>query len=448
MRTGAAILAATLPAMFPAWLPFACGVAHAQALDYGSIEGMLKRGEFAQAYALLDPHEFNYAGDADFDYLLGVAALESGHPERARAALERVLLANPQFAGARLNLARAYAALGDKARARAEFETVLASNPPQATRDAVARYLATLEQTEAGPRTRSEGYLEAALGHDSNINLATASDQVYVPLFGASFSLPPASVALSENYASLAGGVGVEHVLSEHFSAFGGLGLKLRDNARTALYDSEEVEARAGLQYGDGPHLARLGVIGDRYDLDRQGYRKFDGLLGEWRLQADARNQANVFLQDSRIRYLQSTAASFSGEQTLAGAGWLRSFDDAGDSYLFAGAYGGHDRATQPSDDGGKAILGLRLAVQWAAAPSGEWLAYAGAVSGRYDQPNPAFLVTRRDLEVDAGAGFNWRFAPRWSLRPQLTWTRNHSNIELYDYNRYDLSITLRRDFR
>jgi outer membrane protein len=434
--------------LLAALLPLACGTASAQVLDFSAIEAMVKRGEFTQAYALLAPHEVKYAGDADFDYLFGLAALESGHPQRARAALERLLLANPDLTGARLNLARAYAALGDKARARSEFQAVLATNPPQATRDAVARYLATLDKAENEPRNQVAGYLEGTVGRDSNINLATASDQVFVPLFGINFTLPPASVALRSDYAGINGGVAVEHPLNDRLTAFGILGAKLRDNASTSIYNSQEGEARAGLQYALGAQSLKVGLIGDRYNLDHQGYRTIAGYLGEWRLQADARNQVSVFAQDCRIHYLQEAVASFSGEQTLAGAGWLKSFDDASRSYLFAGAYGGRDRATQQRDDGDKVILGLRLAAQLAAGGSGEWFAYGSATSGRYGDMNPNFLVTRVDKQYDAGFGYSWRFAPDWSLRPQLAYTRNDSNIELYAYNRYDLSITLHRDFR
>jgi hypothetical protein len=191
-----------------------------------------------------------------------------------------------------------------------------------------------------------------------------------------------------------------------------------------------------------------VGLVSDRYCLDSQGYRSIDGVLGEWRIQTDARSQASLFAQASRIRYLQPDTISFSGDQTLVGGGWLRSFDDGGRSYGFAGVFGGRDRATDHREDGDKAILGMRVAAQWSITGDSEWFAFASAASGRYDQTNPNFLVQRRDLQYDAGMGLNWRFAAGWTLRPQLAYTRNDSNIELYDYNRYDLSITLRRDFR
>lgn len=57
------------------------------------------------------------------------------------------------------------------------------------------------------------------------------------------------------------------------------------------------------------------------------------------------------------------------------------------------------------------------------------------------------FSDTRRDRQYDAVAGVSWRFARDWLLRPAVTLLRNDSNISVNDYDRYDLSLTLRRDF-
>jgi len=51
------------------------------------------------------------AGNLDYDYLLGIAALDSGQPDKASLALERVLAVTPDYVGAGSILARAYFAL-------------------------------------------------------------------------------------------------------------------------------------------------------------------------------------------------------------------------------------------------------------------------------------------------------------------------------------------------
>ena len=108
-------------------------------LDLARAEGLMKEGKAAEAYTLLEPFEFEQSGDIKFDYLLGIAALDSGKPDKATIAFERVLAVDPNFAGARIDMGRAYFQLGDFTRAKTEFETVLTQNPPPAAKVTIDR---------------------------------------------------------------------------------------------------------------------------------------------------------------------------------------------------------------------------------------------------------------------------------------------------------------------
>lgn len=94
-------------------------------------DALLNARKPADAYNLLEPLDFEYSGNVRFDYLLGIAALDSGHPDKATLALERVLSVDPNFAGARLDMARAYFQLGDLPRAKTELEAVMKQDPPR-----------------------------------------------------------------------------------------------------------------------------------------------------------------------------------------------------------------------------------------------------------------------------------------------------------------------------
>ena len=93
--------------------------------DLTKAGALIKAGKAAEALKLLAPHEDAQAGNTAFDYLHGVAALEAGDAARATVALERVLIVDPNHMGARVDLGRAYLALGDTARARNEFNIAL-----------------------------------------------------------------------------------------------------------------------------------------------------------------------------------------------------------------------------------------------------------------------------------------------------------------------------------
>ena len=46
-------------------------------------ESLMKAGKPEEAYNLLEPLEFEHSGEVRFDYLIGIAALDSGKPDKA-----------------------------------------------------------------------------------------------------------------------------------------------------------------------------------------------------------------------------------------------------------------------------------------------------------------------------------------------------------------------------
>ena len=67
---------------------------------------LLDAGLAAQSAALLENELTTYAGNADYDYLLGLALYNSGKTGEALFAFERVLMENPGNVDARLKAAK------------------------------------------------------------------------------------------------------------------------------------------------------------------------------------------------------------------------------------------------------------------------------------------------------------------------------------------------------
>ena len=100
-------------------------------------EALIRKGDFNAAYQLLEPLESARAGDVDYDYLLGVAGVESGNATRGAFALERLLATNPSHKAARAEMAKAHFILGETAASKAEFKNVLAQNPDSETKKTI-----------------------------------------------------------------------------------------------------------------------------------------------------------------------------------------------------------------------------------------------------------------------------------------------------------------------
>jgi len=67
--------------------------------DLEQARSLIAQGKASAAYAMLEANEFDRAGDVDFDTVLGIAALDSGKPDKATLAFERVLAVDPNAAG-------------------------------------------------------------------------------------------------------------------------------------------------------------------------------------------------------------------------------------------------------------------------------------------------------------------------------------------------------------
>ena len=112
---------------------------------YAKARDFLANGEAKQAYELLIEKESLWSGRDDYDYLLGVAALDSGEASESVFTLQRLVMRKPGFSGARLELARAYFELGENESARREFEKILTEDPPPNVVEASNEYLKAID---------------------------------------------------------------------------------------------------------------------------------------------------------------------------------------------------------------------------------------------------------------------------------------------------------------
>ena len=446
IRIGRAMLLAVLAEL--SLVAFNPAVAQQQP-DLVRARAMILEGRGAEAWVLLEPYEFEHAGREEYDYLLGVAAIEAGQPDRATLALERVLAVNPNHAAARLDMGRAYFALGDYDRARVELKDLLAHDPPPAARDAIERYLAAIDvRTRRAGVPRVTGYLEASLGHDSNINAGVSQGTLFLPLFGATFVLAPNATRQDDEFMALGGGIEVAVPVKETLSLLLGADVRQRSYSSLDAFDYRSAELRGGVQHADDRDSVRFTAGTNHYDLDHVSYRRLQSLNLEWRRQLDRHTQFSVYGQDLRIRYLQPATRSQSSDMRVVGVGGIRTLNEATRTFVFGNMFVGDEIATDQRIDGDRRLYGVRGGIQSALRRDADWYATLGVQKSKYSQENPIFAVTRRDWQYDVAMGVNWRLEGAWSLRPQISYTRNDATTAINDYKRYELSVSVRRDWR
>lgn len=431
-------------------------------------DALLQAGKPADAYALLEPLEFARAGELRFDYLLGIAALDSGKPDKATLAFERVLAVDPHFAGARLDLARAYYQLGDLPRAKTEFELVLKQNPPEVARVTIQKYLDAIAVYEQAQRTRVGGYVEGVLGRDSNI--ANSSTQTFTFASNSIWSLSgfnqvPPSSTLEGNYEAVNAGLAVNHRLNARWGVFGNADLRQHGNTQHTAYDSAAVDVQLGLSLQNGASGYRLSLTGGQTDSAHTMHRYSQGLAGAWQYSASPSRQYSAFGQWSQNRASgypatsPGTDARIEGDtdQLVLGAGGVQLFTDTPGA-LFGSLFIGQEKDVAPvisagltdggREDGRKNFLGVRLGLQTTLSSAWEATASLGWQAAKYANVNRMIMDNRSERQTDLSLGLAWRMSKSWVLKPQLNFTHKDSNVALYSFDRTDLSLTLRNDFQ
>ncbi len=397
------------------------------------------------AYELLSPLQAERAGDPEFDYLLGVAALDSGHRSEAVFAFERVLAVDPEHKLARAEIARAYFELKEYETARGEFESLQGQAIPDEVKEVMNRYLAAIDQQLGALRTLWQGFVAMDLGYDSNVNSATSAGTVAIPAIS---SIPTQLSATareqSDMFVRFTGGISVRHKLNDDWL------LHASGNAFNRQTESPFSTSAFGGHLGVtrtlGKHAFTLALQGQQFFVDQATFRNTLGLQGQWRYQYDNRTQFSAFVQYLDLTYPSQKPRD--ATRIVGGLGATRALMGKRSPVIFASVYGGveeeqHSGVPHLGHDlvGGRAggQLKLRHDIDLFGALSYEYREYHG--------PDPLFIATREDQQWDATLGADWHFARNWKLTPKVSYTDNNANITIYAYDRLVAGVSLRRDF-
>jgi tetratricopeptide (TPR) repeat protein len=408
-------------------------------------ERLIRAGRGADAWRLLATHEPSHAGEPLYDYLYGVAALDAGQPRLAITALERALANDPGSAQARLELARAWYELGDRVAAERQFRAVLAQDPAPGTRAIADAWLNALrpQATTAGGGGWRRGY-EFGAGYDSNANASTDD----ADFFG--IILDPTNVEQSSSYLTLAGWLGYTgNAGSGRVETQGRLGHRWNPDAD--FVDQTIASLGTSLRFGEGPVVFGVGLGGWYGLLDGDPHQwglsldlSLSRSFGEgWRTTgmlraAQVRYEDDDFTNLSALDVDQFTAAwslQRGGERGHFGITVHAGMEDEQES----GVPFGNDRFGVQIYGGSRTAGGHGVGLQF------------GWQDIDYDEPPLFFGVFDRSDNAWSiavtGEVRDWP-ARGFTLLPRIGWSRNDSNITLYEYDRLEAGLTLARSFR
>jgi tetratricopeptide (TPR) repeat protein len=422
--------------------------------------------EPARAYALLAPLEGERAGDPEFDFVFAVAALESGHLDRAAIALDRVLVRKPDSDAARLELGRVYLRMGSLDLAAQEFTRLLPRAPDAAARALLAAYLEEIRRAKERQRYARWGYVELGGGRDSNIS-STTSD--FTNAIQSSFGLPGIqptgnSIRRGDRFAAFNAAGEMAYRISEQHVAFVAGGARLRRYAEFNDYDYRLGDLLAGFQSRDGEIVKTATVFaqafrqdgalgeaieGSAFSNDRDAY----GLGLEAKRLVAAGWSAALGLQLAFTRYPDNPGQD-TRQVTMSAALEHRPSWWAEGAFV-ARMFYGHDEARRTLNPFTEATAsrhthGVRIFAMSDATARLSWQAALGW-SRRIDDDayaRASLVATGRDDLFEAGLHATFKVARNWSLHPYAAYAYNKSNIELYTFRKAEGGLALRYEMR
>lgn len=433
--TLALVLAAASSAVSPAAAAIDETVRRAVALE--------RAGRMGDAYALLAPLADTRAGDADFDYALGIAAAETNRRAEAIVAFQRVLAVQPDNAQARAELARVYALAGDVDTARREFDTVV-DDPslPDPVRQRFNRIVRDLGRAQRAGGTDVSGFAEATGGYDSNVNTATGLTSITLPVFA---GLGPATLSggatrIGDGFAGIDGGVSVTGGVSRQTRLFASVLGSHRNAFDSAQFDQTQATATAGA----GHTLANRDVVSlsGQYQqlwLGDARYRQAYGAIGQYTSRLAGGRALSFGAQYFGLEYHTDPLRDADR--------YAVSVNYAGRTATF-GVSGGHEEARAASVDNlSNSFADARVGIERPVGGRLALVASGGVDYRRHDAADSLFLKRREDVQIDAAVGLKLLLAADVYARPSVAYTHNFSTIDLYVYDRVVASVGVRVEF-
>lgn len=398
-------------------------------------QSLLGAGQSDRAYSLLMPHEVMLAGNPYYDYLLGIAALDSGRTSEAIFSLRRSLAVEPGFSGARMELARAYFESGNKDLARPLFAQLLTEDPPPAVNAVINDYIRAIDARPAIQRSRWNQYLELFVGHDNNANGSTG-DQDFL-----GFTLSPNNVKTASSFSEIAAGLDWYKPANSQFAWLMNLKASHRSNPDASFVDAGILSGLFGANWQRDSWFGRAAIEawwGSRDGSYNESYAGLDLLFGRrlgqhWDLTLGLRGggvKHRDFLEVLDVnRVLYSLGTSYR-------------FDNS--ARISVQAIGGKDNEQQQGSPYGNSKAGGRISLS---APVGaRSLLYASLGSLTTDYDGLFFGGSREDQQLTGLLQLEFRDVLTEGLTfvPRIRYIDNDSDVDLYTYDRLEYGLIIR----
>lgn len=401
---------------------------------------LLEKGQPQQAYTLLSKNMNQSSKDAQEWFLLAMAAKESGRPaEEPISYLEKVLSIDPKSDRTKLELASLLYKQGDVDKAKRYFNEVKANNPPVAVGKNIDSFMADAAANSKSWQLRAY----AGLMYDSNVNSGPSIDSVLI--FGLPFQLSTDAKKTADS--AWKAGISFDHVkkLGEKSSWQSNFAVNQTDYKKVDTLDTLTLAASTGLGWKLGDKTAlNLPLVYEQAKVghDKSYYYYSYGISPQLQHQPNEKTVLGIAGTASKRLYKDQNERNINAWSISPSVNYqLGKADSVGAGLVF-----GKEKSRLD-------IFSNRLA----SANVGYSHTFQNGVKGnttytytdtKYEGVEPAYTEARHDKSDSLTASVT---VPLKQLRSDInlsvSHTENASSLNIYDYNRDQVFISLQKQF-
>jgi tetratricopeptide (TPR) repeat protein len=415
---------------------FSCGIVSAQdSADYmQKAVSLMNEGKFKDAYDLLNKNYQAHKDDLQINFMLGQCAFELQKFDEAIKYYQFILSKDPSAHRVRLELARALTASGQFKEAKKEFQAVLATNPPPVVGENIKRFIEMIEAQKNWYARVSVGYL-----YDSNVNAGPTAKSVL--MFGVPFELSKDARERSDNGEMVSASFGYLSPMTKTFAWQSEFSISHTGYFRYHEFNSEIYSMSTGPSFRNTKWVISLPVL---FDYSEIGSDRYSYALGISPQIQYALSQ-NIILSASWTG--QSKYYYTSKDRT--GTAWSANGSlrfNMSQSMFIQTVYRHTEEDTRKAylDNKSDAInisfyTGLPMGMSLYLQPSISWI--------KYKEKEAAYDRARDDIQYIVNANLSKDLGKGFGAALGYTYTRNDSNIAIYDYKRNQVTVQVSKAF-
>ena len=427
-------------------LATAAGAAESADPAIANLNQLIASNRYQEAYTLASQLMADYEGDPEFDFLFGLAAMETGRANEAVFALERITYTYPDQQRVKLELARAFYLINNLPASRQLFEEVLATNPTENVRANIQVFLDLIEERERNIAGSFNWYVNSSIGSDSNINSATELGVITTPI--GDIELSANGQSIEDTFNDIGGGMLYNKPFSKTSALSIGANYNHHNNFDSNDFDLDVFSTDASYAHTINNMRFSYGVRAQQVNLNSENFQTSASVIGNFlRAPGNGWTQAltGAFTQ---VRYddgINKNASLRDVNQFLVSGVLGKAVGSF--NHTLSVYYGDESEQKAAGKNNAQQFYGVAFAEQYQLNSSN--LPYVRVSLHRSDNKakDPIFNIEREDSTFSTSLGWIWLWKRNLNVTTDVTYTNNDSNIDLFEYDRVKYQTGLRYQF-